>query len=205
MAAKAKNKLRADTATLRGLPWREAYQSSPSGVKLRVFQGIKSDGRSNRAQRILDVRMQKRLASALVPLLFSLAACSRASESAPSAAPAECAVNQGVENPLHDPERIAAMQVLVKKGKRGNALADKREGVVLALKPERGLTREWLSHVLACDNGADHPPADTCPLSLPGARVSVDSVDGRLLVYVRYSDPRVVERAAQLAERFGPS
>lgn len=122
--------------------------------------------------------------------------------SAQSPSPAECSSVQPSENPLRDPSRIADMQVLVKKGRRGNALGDKKQGVAIAIRPERGLTAEWLHHVLACDAGAPKSEHASSPLSLPGASFTVDSVQGQLVVYVRYSDPKIVKRAAELVERF---
>lgn len=145
--------------------------------------------------------MRKLLAPSLVLLTISLISCS-SERRAEAPRSASCSVAQTAENPLHDHQRIAGMQVLTKKGKRGSVLADKREGVAIALSPERGLTREWLSHVLACDAHAPHADGTSCPLSLPGARPSVDSLNGQLVVYVRYSDPKVAEHAAELAARF---
>ncbi|HVY32212.1 MAG TPA: hypothetical protein VHB79_37000 [Polyangiaceae bacterium] len=119
-----------------------------------------------------------------------------------NAAASECRAVDAKENPLHDPARIADMQVLVKKGLRGNVLGEKDQGVAIALRPERGLTREWLTHVLACDQAEPQHADATCPLALPGAQVTVDAVQGQLVVYVRYSNPQMVARAVQLVERF---
>lgn len=148
--------------------------------------------------------MRKLLAPSLATLLFVVSSCSRSGPEPLAPPPATCGVDQATENPLHDHGRVTAMQVLTKKAKRGNVLGDKREGVALALSPERGLTREWLSHVLACDARSPHPESTSCPLSLPGARPSVGSLEGQLVVYVHYSDPLVAARAAELAERFRP-
>lgn len=92
--------------------------------------------------------------------------------------------------------------MLPRNAKAASALAESERGVAIALSPERGLSREWLSHVPACDAHTPHAEATSCPLSLPEARPSVDSSNGQLVVYVRYSDPKVAERAAALAERF---
>lgn len=145
--------------------------------------------------------MWKSLATSLPALTLSLLSCSTVG-GAQAPRPRSCSAVQSAENPLHDHRKIDAMQVLTKKGKRGSVLADKREGLAIALTPERGLTQEWLSHVLACDAHAPHAEATSCPLSLPGARPSVDSLDGRLVVYVRYSDPKIADDAAELAKRF---
>lgn len=119
-----------------------------------------------------------------------------------TAASAECQGVDAKENPLRDPARIADMQVLVKKGLRGNVLGDKHQGVAIALRPERGLTAEWLTHVLACDSSEPQRADATYPLALPGAEATVDSVHGQLVVYVRYSNRQSVVRAAELVERF---
>jgi hypothetical protein len=142
--------------------------------------------------------MRKLLTLISLALLCPLASCA-AGEAPRAPAKASCTVDQAKENPLHDHRRISDVQVLIKKGQRGNVLADKQQGLALAVTPERGLTREWLSHVLACDVGAPHAEGTSCPLSLPGAEPSVDSIDGQLVVYVRYADPGVAERAAELA------
>ena len=133
----------------------------------------------------------------VLALLTSLISCGSGQPVEAPRAPS-CRVDQSVDNPLHDHKRIAGVQVLTKKGKRGSVLADKREGVAIAISPERGLTREWLSHVLDCDAHTPHAEAASCPLSLPGARPSVDSLGGQLVVYVRYSDPKIAEHAAEL-------
>lgn len=143
--------------------------------------------------------MRKLLPLTSLVFVGSLASCG-AGEAPRAPVAASCAVDQARENPLHDHRRISDVQVLIKKGRRGNVLADKEEGVALAVSPERGLTREWLSHVLACDLGAPHTVGTSCPLSLPGAKPSVDSIDGQLVVYVRYSEPEVAGRAAELAK-----
>lgn len=133
-------------------------------------------------------------------LLLPLSCASPAAVAGPP--PAECRTVDAQANPLHDPARIADMQVLVKKGLRGNVLGDKNQGVAIALRPERGLTKEWLAHVLACDRAEPQHEDATCPLALPGAQVAVDSVQGQLVVYVRYSDPKIVARAVALVDRF---
>lgn len=138
----------------------------------------------------------------LLPLSCAAPAASADKTAAAEAAPLECRAIDAKENPLHDPARIADMQVLVKKGLRGNVLGDKNQGVTIALRPERGLTREWLTHVLACDEAEPQHADATCPLALPGAQATVDSVQGQLVVYVRYSNPQMVARAVQLVERF---
>jgi len=146
--------------------------------------------------------MTKLFASAgLWAVLSTCLACSpSATARAPS--PLACQLDQTVENPLHDPKRIADMQVLVKKGLRGNVLGDKKQGVAIVIRPERGLTQEWLSHVLACDAAAPHSADSTCPLLLPGAETAVDSAQGHLVVYVRYSDPASLKRATELVSQF---
>jgi hypothetical protein len=116
--------------------------------------------------------------------------------------PAECSSVGPTESPLRDPSRIADMQVLTQRGRRGNVLGDKKQGVAIAMRPERGLTAEWLSHVLACDRSQPTSEQATSPLALPGANVTVDSVQGQLIIYVRYSDPKIVRRAVELVDQF---
>jgi hypothetical protein len=94
------------------------------------------------------------------------------------------------------------MQVWTKKGRRGNALADSNQGVAIVIRPERGLTLEWLSHVVECDAVSPHSADSTCPLMLPSARAAVDSSHGHLVVYVRYSDPASLKRATALVSQF---
>jgi hypothetical protein len=144
--------------------------------------------------------MTKRLA---VTLLVGLAcgSCARAGTEA-ATSPQACAINQAVENPLHDPNRIADIQVLSKPGRRGNPLAETKQGIAIVLRPERGLTREWFTHVLDCDAGHQHETDSSCPLALPTARIAVDSVEGSLVVYVRYTDPASLARAKELASQF---
>ena len=150
--------------------------------------------------------MLKLLAFAAVSL--ALAACTP-HEAAQAPSPAECRLDQASENPLHDARRIADMQVVTKKGRRGNALGDVKQGVAIVVRPERGLTLEWLSHVVACDAAAPHPveaPSTStdpaCLLALPTAHTAVDSTQGHLVVYVRYTDPKSLARAVELVNQF---
>jgi hypothetical protein len=122
-----------------------------------------------------------------------------------TATPAECQVDQALENPLHDPRRIADMQVLVRSGRRGNVLGETKQGVAIVVRPEKELTLEWLSHVLECDAAKPHAADSTCPLSLPTAQASVGSQQGHFVIHVRYSDPKMVARASDLVDKFHAS
>jgi hypothetical protein len=150
--------------------------------------------------------MLKLLAFAAVSL--NLVACT-ANEAAQAPSAAECRLDQASENPLHDAGRIVDMRVVTKKARRGNALGDVKQGVAIVVRPERGLTLEWLSHVVACDAAAPHTveapneAADpACLLALPTVHTAVDSSDGHLVVYVRYTDPKSLARAVQLVNQF---
>ena len=149
--------------------------------------------------------------------LFALAGVSVAvlacapTGAAQAPSPAECRLDQARENPLYDAQRIVDMQVLTKKGRRGNALGDVKQGVAIVVRPERGLTLEWLSHVVECDAAAPHLPeapgattvaAPSWLLTLPTAHTAVDSTQGHLVVYVRYTDPNSMQRALQLVNQF---
>lgn len=146
--------------------------------------------------------MSQLLARCLVPFALSVFACSGSGAAHPALPAAQCELDQAIENPLHDPKRIASMQVLKRRDRHANALGDKAVGVAIALKPEKGLTREWLTHVLACDEGRPHGDAATCPVSLPNAETTVGSVRGQLVVYVTYRDAKTVAQAASIADRF---
>jgi hypothetical protein len=74
--------------------------------------------------------------------------------------------------------------------------------VAIQVRPERGLTAEWLTHVLECDQAEPHGSDASCLLALPDAEATVDSVQGQLFVSVRYSDPKIVKRAAELVDHF---
>lgn len=140
---------------------------------------------------------------ALVWCVLAIALPSCAPAPAPrTAVVADCELDQALENPLHDSRRIADMQVLIRKGRRGNVLGDTKQGVVVVVRPERGLTLEWLSHVVECDAAKPHRADSTCPLSLPTAQASVDSQQGHLVIYVRYSDPKMAARASELVNAF---
>jgi hypothetical protein len=145
---------------------------------------------------------------AVAAVSLAVAACAP-SGAAQAPSPAQCQLNQASENPLHDASRIVDMQVVTKKGRRGNALGDVKQGIAIVVRPERGLTLEWLSHVVACDAASPHTaePANAaadpaCLLALPTAQTAVDSTQGHLVVYVRYTDPKSMQRAVQLVSQF---
>jgi len=148
--------------------------------------------------------MSQLLIRCLVPFALGLVACSGSGPARSSVPATECQLDQAAENPLHDPKRVASMQVLKRRDRHANVLGDKTVGVAIALKPEKGLTREWLTHVLACDEGRPHEDAATCPVSLPNAETTVGSVRGQLVVYVTYRDADSVAQAAAIAARFHP-
>ena len=138
--------------------------------------------------------------------VFCAVSCASGAEPARSNGPSDdCSQVQTAEpNPLHEPGGVTAVAVVYTNTRPGRPLERRPEGAVLRVRPARGLTAEWLTHILHCDAATPHPAGSQCPLAVPGARLTVAPVGEFIAVWVRSDQPKQAEeiiRRANLLER----